>query len=186
MTGTILTASQAEAEGSVVDRTCYPWFAYKGPRFAPDEIVEIITEAHVPGDGPSTDLRARCAELIDHWGDGASPDATGFAEQLQEALDTTTPTASEDFGGIPLLEKPLTVDEASALSAAQGEEGGYVTVLIGLDETEMWDGYDDFLDELMAKAVSRALLADINYEPHPATCVRNGIDFKVHAKVVPL
>lgn len=186
MTATVLTAAQAEAAGFIVDRHCYPWFAYKGPRFSPNETVEIITEAHVPGAGPSTDLRVRCAALIDHWGDGVSPEATGFAEALQEALDTTTPVASEDFGGIPLIEKPLTVDEASALSAAQGEQNGYITVLIGVDETEMWEGFDDFLDELMAKAVSRALLTDINYEPHPATCVRNGIVFKVHAKVVPL
>ncbi len=34
-------ASKAEAKGFVVDRHCWPWVAYKGPRFAPTEWFHI-------------------------------------------------------------------------------------------------------------------------------------------------
>lgn len=186
MTITAITATQAEAQGFTVDRHCYPWFAYKGPRFSPDETVEIITEAHVPGAGPSTDLRVRCDGLIAYWGDGVSPEATGFAEALQEALDATTPVASEDTGGIPLIEKPLTVDEATALSAAQGEQNGYITVLVGVDEDALFSGFsgfDHFLDRLDEATVTGAILEDITHEPHPATGPSNGLVFKVTGRV---
>ena len=183
MTTTTLTAAQAEAQGFTVDRHCYPWFAYKGPRFSPEETVEVITEAHVPGDGASTELRARCVELIDIWGEGVSPEASGFAEELQEALDTTTPVASEDTGGIPLIETPLTVDEATALSNTQGDEGGYITVLVGVDETALFSGLDHFLDRLDDATVTGAILEDISYEPHPATGPSSGLVFKVTGRV---
>lgn len=39
-----MNEEQAKAQGYKVDRTCYPWAAYKGPRLAPIEIVEIISE----------------------------------------------------------------------------------------------------------------------------------------------
>lgn len=32
-----MTKAEAEARGFTVDTTCYPWFAYKGPRFEPTE-----------------------------------------------------------------------------------------------------------------------------------------------------
>ena len=40
---TYITARHAEALGFTVDRTCYPWFAYKGPRFQPTEITNVVT-----------------------------------------------------------------------------------------------------------------------------------------------
>ncbi len=39
-----VSAKTAERRGFTVDRHCYPWFAYKGPRFAPTETVLIRTE----------------------------------------------------------------------------------------------------------------------------------------------
>lgn len=36
---------EAERRGYTVDRHCYPWVAYKGPRFTPDEVIEIDTPA---------------------------------------------------------------------------------------------------------------------------------------------
>ena len=39
-----LTPFQAMAEGFTIDDTCYPWFAYKGPRFRPTEYRECYTE----------------------------------------------------------------------------------------------------------------------------------------------
>lgn len=38
-----LTAREAEALGFTVDRHCYPWFAYKGPRFQPIEVARVKT-----------------------------------------------------------------------------------------------------------------------------------------------
>lgn len=35
---------QYAAAGFTIDSTCYPWIAYKGPRFAPDEMAEIMTD----------------------------------------------------------------------------------------------------------------------------------------------
>jgi hypothetical protein len=41
----IKTRHQAERAGYIVDTHCYPWFAYKGPRFAPtDRIFGIATD----------------------------------------------------------------------------------------------------------------------------------------------
>lgn len=40
-----MTASEAEAQGYTVDRTCYPWLAYKGPRFEPTETQAVDTPA---------------------------------------------------------------------------------------------------------------------------------------------
>lgn len=36
--------AEAEAAGYDVDRSCYPWVAYKGPRFQPTEIHYIDTD----------------------------------------------------------------------------------------------------------------------------------------------
>lgn len=41
---TKLTRAQAEAQGFAVDTHCYPWFGYKGPRFAPTERVQVFTD----------------------------------------------------------------------------------------------------------------------------------------------
>lgn len=43
--GDELTVEQAEATGFTVDKHCYPWTAYKGPRFSPDEFKPIVTPA---------------------------------------------------------------------------------------------------------------------------------------------
>lgn len=40
----MLTKAQAEAEGFTVDTTCYPWFAYKGSRFAPQASRTVLTD----------------------------------------------------------------------------------------------------------------------------------------------
>lgn len=39
------TAEQAEEAGWNVDRTCYPWTAYQGPRFAPYASRLVVTPA---------------------------------------------------------------------------------------------------------------------------------------------
>ncbi len=38
-----ITPAQAVAEGFDVDRSCYPWIAYRGPRFNPDVYRECMT-----------------------------------------------------------------------------------------------------------------------------------------------
>jgi len=40
----VKTAKQALADGYQVDQQVYPWIAYKGARFRPDETVEVETE----------------------------------------------------------------------------------------------------------------------------------------------
>lgn len=44
------SAAEAEELGFTVDRSCYPWVAYKGPRFLPTEIIRVSTPAW-PGGG---------------------------------------------------------------------------------------------------------------------------------------
>ena len=40
-----MNRAEAEALGYTVDEHCYPWFAYKGSRFAPDErVFGILTD----------------------------------------------------------------------------------------------------------------------------------------------
>jgi hypothetical protein len=39
-----ITRKAAEAAGFTVDTGCYPWFGYKGARFAPDEHVRVLTD----------------------------------------------------------------------------------------------------------------------------------------------
>jgi hypothetical protein len=39
-----ITRRAAEAAGFTVDTGCYPWFGYKGARFAPDEHVRVLTD----------------------------------------------------------------------------------------------------------------------------------------------
>jgi hypothetical protein len=34
----------AEAAGFIVDRHCYPWLAYKGPRFRPEDAHDCLTD----------------------------------------------------------------------------------------------------------------------------------------------
>lgn len=41
---------EAQAQGFVVDDTCYPWVAYKGPRFATLEAHEIPTDKEAEAD----------------------------------------------------------------------------------------------------------------------------------------
>lgn len=38
------TRAEAEWWDYTVDRHCYPWVAYMGPRFRPDELVEVLTD----------------------------------------------------------------------------------------------------------------------------------------------
>lgn len=78
----MISAEQAEARGFTVDRTCYPWFAYKGGRYAPTESVEIVTPAHNHTE-PLERLASAGATDINLWrwesGDGwcAESDSTG-------------------------------------------------------------------------------------------------------------
>lgn len=39
-----LTPAEAEARGYKVDRCCYPWVGYKGPRFKPGVTVRVLTD----------------------------------------------------------------------------------------------------------------------------------------------
>jgi len=40
-----LTAVQLEARGYTIDRSCYPWLAYRGPRFGPETSFRCRTPA---------------------------------------------------------------------------------------------------------------------------------------------
>ena len=44
-----MTANEARARGWQVDTTHYPWTAYKGPRFDPEETVTIHTPEYNGG-----------------------------------------------------------------------------------------------------------------------------------------
>lgn len=35
---------EAEHQGYTIDKTCYPWVAYKGPRFAPTSMRYVFTD----------------------------------------------------------------------------------------------------------------------------------------------
>ena len=48
---------EAEAKGFTVDDTCYPWFAYKGPRFKPTEGYRIPTDREVHAEQLATTVR---------------------------------------------------------------------------------------------------------------------------------
>lgn len=39
-----MTRAEAQAAGLEVDTHCYPWVAYKGPRFNPTELCEVFTD----------------------------------------------------------------------------------------------------------------------------------------------
>lgn len=39
-----MNRAEAEAHGFVVDTCCYPWVAYKGPRFQPESLCYILTD----------------------------------------------------------------------------------------------------------------------------------------------
>lgn len=39
-----MTRKQAEQAGYTVDTHCSPWLGYKGPRFAPTERVDVLTD----------------------------------------------------------------------------------------------------------------------------------------------
>ncbi len=41
-----------EQRGWTIDRTCYPWFAYRGGRFNPTESFSCRTPEYVPARGP--------------------------------------------------------------------------------------------------------------------------------------
>lgn len=45
--------ADAQASGFIVDESCYPWIAYKGPRFQPTQFCTI-----------PTDIEAKQASLI--------------------------------------------------------------------------------------------------------------------------
>jgi hypothetical protein len=62
---TKMTREEAIAQGFVVDTHCYPWCAYRGPRFQPDEQVDVWT-----------DEEARLRALL------AGRDATAQSESL--------------------------------------------------------------------------------------------------------
>jgi len=40
----MLTVDEAEEKGFTIDRCTYPYFGYKGPRFAPIEHCEVMTD----------------------------------------------------------------------------------------------------------------------------------------------
>lgn len=47
----ILSAAEAEAQGFTIDRHCWPWLAYKGPRFEPTEYFGIVPDTDPPSSG---------------------------------------------------------------------------------------------------------------------------------------
>lgn len=83
-----------ESEGFIVDKTCYPWVAYKGPRFQPTAIHYIMT------DNESTlklqlkqvgDALVVADEHIDYCGGGDAWERecwqdSGHADQVAEAV----------------------------------------------------------------------------------------------------
>jgi hypothetical protein len=40
----IYTANEARELGFTIDESCYPWLAYKGPRYAPSDRLEVLTD----------------------------------------------------------------------------------------------------------------------------------------------
>lgn len=43
-----LTAAELQRQGWTIDRRCYPWLAYKGPRFSPTESFPCRTPRFIP------------------------------------------------------------------------------------------------------------------------------------------
>lgn len=43
-----MTPEDAESQDYIVDRHCYPWVAYRGPRFSPTDIFAVETPGYAP------------------------------------------------------------------------------------------------------------------------------------------
>jgi hypothetical protein len=77
----MMTANESRALGFIVDDTCYPWLAYKGPRFSPTEKQEVLT-----------DTEAQLRDALRNAGiPGIHPD---FIEGRKEALEACEKPAS--------------------------------------------------------------------------------------------
>lgn len=79
----MLTIEEAEAQGFTVDTCCYPPFAYKGPRFRPDQYVHCFTQCE-------SELRA------------ALDVARNRVEQLERARRVDTLTVSHYVANMAL------------------------------------------------------------------------------------
>lgn len=80
ITGNRMSATEAEASGFTIDRHIYPWVAYKGARFAPDDSFPIYPERD-----PSQPGRVQAivtASPVDlRWASGTVlPNGTGRVE----------------------------------------------------------------------------------------------------------
>lgn len=64
------SASEMIREGFSVDRVCYPWVAYKGSRFKPDEWYEIPTDREVEFSNSIRELKVELSRY-------KLPDSTG-------------------------------------------------------------------------------------------------------------
>jgi hypothetical protein len=58
-----MNRQEAEAAGYKVDSHVYPWIAYKGPRYRPDEIKQIETDLEAARGAEVTRLRREVLQL---------------------------------------------------------------------------------------------------------------------------
>lgn len=59
-----LTRAKAERLGFTVDKTTYPWFGYKGPRFEPTDHVDVLTDREAEAKENETRLLDSFQKLV--------------------------------------------------------------------------------------------------------------------------
>ena len=75
---------KAVERGYVVDDTCYPWVAYKGPRFQPTELIKCLTDLESELLDATTGLLAACQHH------GIKTGTMGYAQEVIYKADPSS------------------------------------------------------------------------------------------------
>lgn len=85
----MMSSTTAEELGFTIDKTCYPWVAYKGPRFQPTEWYTMVTPAvsdlgaRIPLDDKEwTTYKIANGDLV--WGEYEWVSDLNFFEEVDE------------------------------------------------------------------------------------------------------
>ena len=73
------SAEHFRAQGFTIDECCYPWVAYKGPRFRPDEWHSCLTNKEAA-------LIEALAELVESHFDANAQRANAALERARDIL----------------------------------------------------------------------------------------------------
>lgn len=126
------TPEQAKAAGFTVDTTCYPWVAYKGPRFAP-EVWELIL----------TDREADLLQAVE----ALLADTVNYHKPLAETVKSAEEQVVEARGAVPVPKHENADPAVGQLVVWRGSNGKYYTAkvlaVVGLGAYKVKDCVDD-------------------------------------------